>query len=338
MKIVTRFRYWLYYCIVLVFLIVTGCEENADKSDENEIQPPIDTTKQDTFPALGHDGPYSPDSIYYGRESYVEYHAGNLPIILSAPHGGWKVPDEIPDRTYGTTVTDANTYQLTKVLMDSITARFGAKPHVILSQLKRIKLDPNRDSIEAAQEDKYALRAWQEYHHYIETAKKQISDNFGSGLFLDMHGHGQNPDGYYDLRIWLGYLLSGNELDQNDEVLNTVSYKNKSSIRALADSSSHTFIDLLRGGKSMGTLLDSLGYACVPSTKDTGPAGSRYFSGGYNTVRHGSRDGGSISAIQIEAPKPGIRENQATWSKFSSALTTAAEEYYQLHLGRSLKR
>ncbi|SVB11747.1 uncharacterized protein METZ01_LOCUS407003, partial [marine metagenome] len=29
MKIVTRFRYWLYYCIVLVFLIVTGCEENA---------------------------------------------------------------------------------------------------------------------------------------------------------------------------------------------------------------------------------------------------------------------------------------------------------------------
>jgi len=82
MKIVTRFRYWLYYCFVLVFLIVTGCEENVDKSDENEIQPPVDTTKQDTFPALGHDGPYSPDSIYYGRESYVEYHAGNLPIYF----------------------------------------------------------------------------------------------------------------------------------------------------------------------------------------------------------------------------------------------------------------
>ena len=84
MKIVTRFRYWLYYCFVLLFLIVTGCEENLDKSDENEIQPPVDTTKQDTFPALGHDGPYSLDAIYYGRESYVEYHAGNLPIILSA--------------------------------------------------------------------------------------------------------------------------------------------------------------------------------------------------------------------------------------------------------------
>jgi len=37
MKIVTRFRYWLYYCIVLVFLIVTGCEENADKPDEKFI-------------------------------------------------------------------------------------------------------------------------------------------------------------------------------------------------------------------------------------------------------------------------------------------------------------
>jgi hypothetical protein len=222
--------------------------------------------------------------------------------------------------------------------MDTMVARFGGRPHVILCRLKRTKLDANRDSVEAAQDDKYAIRAWQEYHHYIESAKKQISTNFGSGLFLDMHGHGENPDGIYDLRIWLGYLLPASVLNQTDETINTNANANKTSIRALVDTSVFPFIDVLRGDNSMGTILGKLGFACVPSAGHNGPGGMRYFTGGYNTVRHGSRDGGIISAIQIEAPKPGIREDQATWSKFSSALTTAVEEYYQLHIGRSLKR
>mgnify|MGYP003729084373 CR=1 FL=1 len=321
---------------ILFIALLMGCEEPKD--DPDEIIPPIDTTKTDTFPVLGHDGPYHADSIYYGREKYVEYHAGNLPIILSAPHGGWVVPDEIPDRTGGTTVTDANTYQLTKVVMDSIAARFGARPHVILCQLKRIKLDANRDSVEAAEGDKYALRSWQEYHFYLDAAKKKISDEFGSGIVFDMHGHGANPDGYYDLRSWLGYLLKGSELDQSDAELNSDNYKNKTSIRALADSTTFSFIELLRGKNSFGSLMDSLGYKCVPSVNDVSPNGMRYFSGGYITKRHGSVNGGIISAIQIEAPKPGIRENQQTWSKFASALTTAIDQYYSIHIGRSMKR
>lgn len=114
---------------------------------------------------------------------------------------GWKTPDEIADRTYGTTITDANTYELTKTVMDTLTAMFGGKPHVILSQLKRIKLDPNRESEEAAQGEKYALRAWEEYHHYIETAKAQVTQQFGSGLIFDMHGHGANSRRVLRLKI-----------------------------------------------------------------------------------------------------------------------------------------
>jgi N-formylglutamate amidohydrolase len=321
---------------VLWLSVLIGCEEPKD--DPDEIKPPIDTTKVDTFPSLGHDGPYHANSIYYGRGNYIEYHAGNIPIILSAPHGGWKTPDEIADRTYGTTITDANTYELTKTVMDTLTAMFGGKPHVILSHLKRIKLDPNRESEEAAQGEKYALRAWEEYHHYIETAKAQVTQQFGSGLIFDMHGHGANPDGFYDLRSWLGYLLKVAELDQSDDVLNSAYYKNKTSIRSLVDSSSYSFIDVLRGNSSMGTLLDSLGFGCVPSINDPGPAGSRYFTGGYITWRHGSVDGGIISAIQVEAPKPTIRENQTTRSKFAHAMGIAVGIYYERHLRRSLKR
>ena len=321
----------------LVFsLLIISCQEPKHTEESVEIVPK-DTIKEEVFPKLGHDAPYYADSVYYGREKYIEYFAGNLPIILSVPHGGREIPSEIPDRSWGTMVTDDNTYEMSKVLMDTMEARFGARPHVILCRLKRRKLDANRDSLEAAQENRFAHRAWQEYHYYIGSAKKKIESEFGSGLFLDIHGHGANPDGYYDLRTWLGYLMPGSVLDRSDEELNTTENSNKTSIRALVDSSSFSFIEVLRGKNSFGSLMDSLRFYSVPSKKYPGPEGSRYFSGGYNTLRHGSRDGGMISAIQIEAPKPGIRENQQTWSKFASALTTVVDEYYFRHIGRRIK-
>jgi len=112
--------------------------------------------------------------VSFRREKYIEYHSGSLPIILSAAHGGWKEPTEIPDRTEGTMVTDINTYQLTKVIMDTLTARFGGKPHVILCLLERLKLDANRDVDEAAGGNLYAERAWEEYHHYLDIAKERL--------------------------------------------------------------------------------------------------------------------------------------------------------------------
>ena len=105
----------------------------------------------------------------------------------------------------------------------------------------------------------------------------------------------------------------------------------------MADSSAYTFINIVRGGTSFGTIMDSLGYACVPSVNDLGPAGSRYFSGGYITARHGSRDGGIISAVQVELPQPGIRDTEENWSSYASAFATAVGEYYYHHLGRSIQ-
>ena len=328
-----RFIPRLIYLFLFLFI---ACEDNKE-TNETQVVVPKDTVEVEVFPELGHDGPYQSGKVYFGREKYIEYYAGNLPIILSAPHGGQLTPDEISDRTYGTFVTDLNTYELTKTIMDSMIVRFGGYPHVILCKLKRTKLDANRDSIEAAQENKYALRAWQEYHHYIEVAKKKITNDQGSGLFLDIHGHGINPDGFYDLRTWLGYLISSEELDQSNGALNTNSYQSKSSISAWVDSSSYSFIEVLRGKVSFGSILDSLGYKSLPSINDLSPDGMRYFSGGYNTARHGSRSGGVISSIQIELPKPGIRDNQSTWSSYSKALNSTINEYYKVHLNRTIK-
>ena len=313
-----KFQFLIVMTFVLFFFIT--CEDS----------------KQDSFPELGHDGPYVENSIYFGHGKYIEYHSGSLPIILSASHGGWMEPTEISDRTQGVTTIDTNTYQLTKVIMDTLTARFGGKPHVILCLLKRLKLDVNREVIEAAEGNIYGERAWEEYHHYLDIAKELVTVNHGSGIVFDIHGHGENPDGYYDLRTWLGYLIKGNELDLTDEELNTIDFKNKSSIKVLADSSSHSFINILRGETSFGSIMDSLGYECVPSVNALGPAGSRYFSGGYITARHGSSEEGIISAIQIELPEPEIRDTEENWSRYASAFATAVNRYYELHLEKNI--
>ena len=314
-----KFQFLIVMTFVLFFFIT--CEDS----------------KQDSFPELGHDGPYVENSIYFGHGKYIEYHSGTLPIILSASHGGWMEPTEIADRTQGVTAIDTNTYQLTKVIMDTLTARFGGKPHVILCLLKRLKLDVNREVIEAAEGNIYGERAWEEYHHYLDIAKELVTVNHGSGIVFDIHGHGENPDGYYDLRTWLGYLIKGNELDLTDEELNTIDFKNKSSIKVLADSSSHSFINILRGETSFGSIMDSLGYECVPSVNALGPAGSRYFSGGYITARHGSSEEGIISAIQIELPEPEIRDTEENWSRYASAFATAVNRYYELHLEKNIQ-
>tara|TARA_Y100000588_G_scaffold204072_1_gene217894 strand:- start:137 stop:1138 length:1002 start_codon:yes stop_codon:yes gene_type:complete len=322
----------IFISAAIIFPLFFGCEE-PDPEQTGYI--PI--VPQDTFPDLGHDGPYFEDSIYFGRENYIEYHSGTIPIILSASHGGWIEPDEIPDRTEGTTVTDINTYQLTKVIMDTLQSHFGGKPHVILCLLERLKLDANRNINDASDGNVYAERAWKEYHHYIDVAKELVAINYGSGILFDIHGHGENPDGFYDLRTWLGYLISGNDLDLPDEDLNSEVFKNQSSIRTLADTTTFTFVNILRGETSFGTLMDSLGYPCVPSTNDPGPAGLRYFSGGYITDRHGSSDGSVISAIQVELPQPGIRDTGENWSRYASAFAKAIDIYYKFHMGKELE-
>jgi len=44
---------------------------------------------------------YLPGTIYFGQYSLIKYQAGNLPVILSAPHGEHESPTTITDRNGG---------------------------------------------------------------------------------------------------------------------------------------------------------------------------------------------------------------------------------------------
>ena len=288
----------------------------------------VDDFSDENFKTLGSDGPYFYGEQYSGRNNYINYYPGNIPVILSIPHGGELVPLEISDRTYGVSVTDSNTIELGSSISDYMYENFNIRPYLIINNLKRTKMDANRDKVEAAQNNVFAERAFDEFHYYISSAREDIIQNFGTGILFDIHGHGPNPDGFVDLRTWIGYLLSGNELDQNDENLDANISPNDTSIFNILNSSNHLLSDVIRGPNSLGSLFEINGYSALPSSISPSPEGMRYFSGGYNTVVYGTNSDYNFNAIQLEFPYPTIRDNQNSINTFAEAFSSVIHDYF----------
>lgn len=269
---------------------------------------------------------YSEGSSYFGRNNYIEYMCGGLPLIISVPHGGNLTPSEIPDRTCGTTVTDSYTMELSLELRDEIYDITGRYPHVIINHLKRIKLDANRDVYEATCGDAEAAIAWEEYHKFIDSAKLYVTNTYNKGLFIDLHGQSSHGE-----RIELGYMLTGEDLRQSDATLNTPEYENKSSIRNLVSDNvnNFSFSELLRGDYALGTMLEDEAYTTIPSLENEYPVDA-YFSGGYNTERHGSKDGGTIDAVQMECNRQ-IRFDESDRLAFAGDLSGILLAYLKKH-------
>jgi hypothetical protein len=258
--------------------------------------------------------PLVPGTTYLGRNGYIEFIAGDGPIILSAPHGGSLVPAEIPDRTVGTTVTDSNTDPFARAIAAAILAGSGRRPHLVIARLRRTKLDANREVIEAAAGNPAAIRAWNEYHGFLEAAKAAAIAAWPSPFYLDIHGHGHAVQ-----RLEWGYLLSGTDLARTDAELNAGAFAAQSSVRSLAAISAMPFADLLRGPASLGGLFEAEGYPSVPSPTRPSPGIDPYFNGGYSTARHGSLAGGPVNGVQLEAYFGGVRDTEANRLAFAAA-------------------
>jgi len=290
-------------------------------------------------------------------QEYITYKPGRLPLIVSAPHGGSLRPASIPDRENGcwvqstnscdfnhtcspkdanqcgvSTAQDINTLELTNEISDALFSLTGNQPHVIINNLHRIKLDANRDKPEGAQGILEANTAWDQFQSYIDQSAAAVTSTCARGVYLDVHGQAHSEQ-------WIewGYLLTGNQLNSNDSVLNTLA--GQSSYRNLARVSQNTFAQLIRGATtSFGGLLSSDiygGYKSVPSPAYPGPNGGNYFSGGYNTQRHGSLNGGTIDGVQMEC-NSNLRTNATARVAYANELAKVFikwfQDQYQLNL------
>jgi hypothetical protein len=279
-------------------------------------------------------GPYVPGQSYFSPNNYIEYIAGNAPVILSAPHGGSLTPSEIATRTCGTNTTDLNTQELVRQMQVSFFNHTGRYPHVVINRLSRSKLDANRDLQEATCGDEIATASWLAWLGFLDVAKQAVTANGGKGWYMDMHGHGHAIQ-----RLELGYNLSGANLGLSDAALDaSTAFEDSSSIRTISrDDLSQSFSGLLRGATSLGTMYAAEGFRSVPSTADPSPGSNPYFNGGFNIERYGCSDGETLCSVQIETNLAGVRDSAANRTRFADATARILEQYLAAHWGVRLK-
>lgn len=279
------------------------------------------------------DGPASdgrqvthPAAPIFGRNGYIEYDPGELPIVLSVPHGGTLRPEEIPDRIHELTDNDWASLEFAQQVGAEIERITGRPPHLIVNHLDRLKLDPNRSEAEAAAGNPWSEQAWREYHAFIDQAETSAVQQCGRGHYFDLHSNGQ--EGFL---IQLGFGLTLTELEQPDKALDRPSVAAHSSLRRLATSPGSSLGRLIRGDLGLGALLKAAGYRVIPSATEPVPTSDPYFNGGYSIRAHGSQLDGWIDATQVEVTYDLLRGNFR--ARLARALAQAIVDFVDSRYG-----
>ena len=200
---ITSIGSWV--CRAIIFVVCCGplhvslAQSHSSAPSQGEARPTAFIAGQSSF----------------GKNDFIEYVVGNLPVVISVPHGGYLKPSTIPDRVLGTAGhQDTQTQELAREIIELFRKQTDKVPHVIINRLHRDKLDANRELFDAAQDDPIASDAWNEFHGFIDTAEQRIQQEFGKGLYIDLHGHRHEWQ-----VIELGYLLVSNQLKLSDAEL-----------------------------------------------------------------------------------------------------------------------
>ena len=272
----------------------------------------------------------APGTSQKGYKGYIEFYRGNMPLVISIPHGGSLLPSEIPERpcTNCAKNKDIYTIEIGLGIRNQIFRTSGVHPYVVINNLHRTRLDPNRNISEAADGNDLAGLAWNEFQSFIDSATTEVKRKFGTGLYIDLHGHRHEIK-----RMELGYLLSSEELQLDNDLLNSGAFAEYSSIRNLIsrNNPSNSYSELIRGKNSLGDLLEKKGYPSVPSPRHPFPqSGDPYFSGGYNITRHGSSSGGTVDGIQIEIDED-LRSDPERREKLIIDLSSVLIEFLKIN-------
>lgn len=244
----------------------------------------------------------------FAAEPLVRIVSGDLPIILSAPHGGLQpVPGVMPRQSNGVgtfnTTPDLGTDKLTEEIADALEKQLGKRPYVVIARFHRKYLDANR-SPGKAYEAASVKEVYDAYHDAIQNAREEIVERFGFGLLLDIHGQNSAPN-----MIFRG---------TNDG--RTANH--------LANRFGRTS---LTGPTSLFGELSKNGLQVYPAVGSSDPEEGLY-NGGYIVANYGSRDGGTFDAIQLDIGKNlrSRKTRQSTAEKMASAIVSFRETYLQI--------
>ena len=226
-----------------------------------------------------------PAAVHWAAAKAVEesdpviFQIGDLPVVISAPHGGtMKLPGVEPRTGAGLVsgpagfrvLRDGGTEELAMEVVRQLAVRMNGKPSFVISRVHRRYVDFNRPA-NIAVETPEAQVVYDQYHQTLSEAVRTIRARHGFGLLIDIHGQGTSA-----LTVYRG---TSNGL--------TVS-----GMKSLAGEES------FRGPNSLCGLLKQQGWTMHPDPLDGKEQSG--FTGGYIVRTYGSHHPDGIDAIQLE--------------------------------------
>lgn len=241
--------------------------------------------------------------VQCGPEPLVVARVGELPIVVTAPHGGRRplvgVPVRVGDGVSKfVVVNDTNTEVLAEKVAAAIEKKIGKKPHLVIAHFERKFCDVNRPA-ESAYESEKAKPAYDAYHTAVRKACQTAKDDWGGGLLLDLHGQAADA----------GAIFRGT---QNGKTVTLLTGRHGGKA--------------LTGPDSVQGQLEKKGYRFIPAADSTDPEDKR-FNGGYTVGTYGTGTG--LDAIQLEmgGDQRAKKALDATAADIADAVAAFAKEF-----------
>jgi N-formylglutamate amidohydrolase len=224
----------------------------------------------------------SPADLVYARR-------GELPILLTAPHGGRRaIPgiaprdiarerDSVGARKWGGVIGgggDPNTDLLAERIAARIEALTGKAPYVVVAKFQRKYVDANRPP-ELAFDRPQARPYYEQYHRFVRRYVDEIRRDYPAGLLIDVHGQARMRDA----------VMRGT--------------RNGWSVDRLLRRAGE---DAITGRLGLFGQLEANGFKVFPGN-DVPPRGHSEdagFNGGYTVSIYGSEKPNGIDAVQLE--------------------------------------
>lgn len=306
---------WILSFILVGFLLLSPTLAISQQFDVNTINWDVGSKTKDSF-------------------EWIEVRAGNMPVVISVPHGGAYHDEQIADRNcndIGRVVRgiDRNTIPIGNAMQAAFEKINGTTPYMVIATLSRRKVDQNREIELATCGDALGKIAWHNYHNALDAVIKEAVAKFGYVFFIDMHGHGHEVQ-----RLELGYSLTTRQLQDLKKGKNTKSFK-ESSLANLVNVSKQkvSYQELLFGVNAIGSQMQNQQIPSTPGIQDPHPVGKQpFFAGGYITRKYTSKEYPSVFGLQIECYFKGVRDTKANREKFATAFVNSYNHFLKSFL------
>jgi len=208
----------------------------------------------------------------------VHTESGELPLILTAPHGGLEdVPgcsERSPAGIRFVNRPDVDTDRLTRAIADELKRLTGKAPYLVIARFHRKYIDANRRP-EEAYGDPGCATAYEAYHAAVRGHVAGLRGKFPHAMLFDIHGQ----------TVFRDAILRGT--------------RHGNTVQALL---ARAGAPAITGPDSVFGRFADMGYTIVPDNKDspTDRVEAHNYIGGYTVDHYGSHRAQGIDAMQLE--------------------------------------